>query len=309
MPPWLMKAAVQGVLARLPEPQRWNRLLQRYVTRSLELDDATFVSKWQQCERHLSYFRELGRPGDGLCGARVVELGTGWFPLVPIGLVLLGADRVCTIDTQDLLDRDRVLATLRRYADAVSAGDVPARPDKLARLESALALSPSLDAAGILGVLGITSIVGDARATALESSSIDLFVSNNTFEHIPRPVLVDILREFARLAAPGALGSHWIDMGDHYGTFDPSITVFNFYRFPGWMWRLFNNELQYQNRLRVSDFRDVNAEAGWRVVLEEHKLGALEDLRRIRVAREFRERYSEDELRICAAWVLSVLRE
>lgn len=307
MPPWILKAAVQGVLAHLPQRQRWNHLLQRYVTGSLELSDEIIDGKLRQLQRHVEHWREAGRSGagDDLTGVRVLEIGTGWFPLVPVGLVLRGADRVWTIDTQSLLDRDRVMAVLRTYSDLLAADRIPATPSGLARLKSALARAGDLDADGLLGCLGITPIVGDARATALEAGSIDLFVSNNTFEHIPRQVLVDILSEFRRVAAPGALGSHWIDMGDHYKTFDSSITVLNFYKYPSWAWRLFNNELQYQNRLRASDFRAIHTESRWTIVREEHKLAPLEDLRRVRVAREFRDRYDEGELRICAAWFLS----
>lgn len=33
MPHWYLKAAIQGALSRFPEPQRYNRLFQRHVTR------------------------------------------------------------------------------------------------------------------------------------------------------------------------------------------------------------------------------------------------------------------------------------
>src|SRR4030095_4374271 len=103
MPPWRLKAAVQGALSLLPEPQRWNRFLQSYVTGSLELGDAYFIEKWQQAAHHAEHAARRG----GIAGARVMELGTGWFPIVPVGLALAGAARVDTVDLHDLLRHDK----------------------------------------------------------------------------------------------------------------------------------------------------------------------------------------------------------
>ena len=74
MPPWIINAAVQGTLSRLPQPQKLNRLFQTYVTRSLELTERHFLSKWEQAETHLAHFARVHGervPGDA------VELGTG----------------------------------------------------------------------------------------------------------------------------------------------------------------------------------------------------------------------------------------
>lgn len=296
---WLVKAAVQGVLSQLPDPQRWNRLFQRYVTRSLGLTDELFRLKLKRCASHWSHWAERnGAP------PRALELGTGWHPVVPVGLALLGAREVITIDQTALSDREAVLATMRRF-QALADGDwLPIPAASRARLDAAIAAGDG-DADALLARLSIRSLVGDARQLSLPSSSVDLFVSNNTFEHIPEEVLVEILHEFRRLASPDALGSHWIDMGDHYSVFDRRINQYHFLRYPGWLWRVFNNDLQYQNRLRIPDFIAIHERCGWTVVREEHSLGPIEELRKVRVARELRDRYSEDELRVHAAWVIS----
>ena len=111
--------------------------------------------------------------------------------------------------------------------------------------------------------LGIELLLTDARRIDLPAGHVDLFVSNNTLEHIPKDVLVGIFREFRRVGRRDSVMAHHIDLSDHYAGFDPSITVYNFLRFSERRWRLFNNRLHYQNRLRISDYRCIHVEAGW----------------------------------------------
>lgn len=302
MPPWIVKAAIQGTLSRLPNPQRWNRLFQKYVTRSLDLADDYFLEKWSQCERHVAnYRRHTGEEPD--VGFRALELGTGWFPITPIGLALSGATEVVSIDLQDLLAHERVVETLKRYGRHIASGRITAAaPDAIGRIEHLLDRAPELSAREMLAELGIRARLADARDSGLPDDSIDLICSNNTLEHIPRGVIVDIFREFRRLLAPGGLMSHHIDLADHYANFDRSITVYNFLKYSQRLWPLFNNDLQYQNRLRIADFRDIHAEAGWEILGEDNDAESLDVLRSVRVAPEF-QRYSEEDLAVYSTWM------
>lgn len=298
----MIKAALQGALSATPNPARWNRILQRYVSRSLDLSDAYFLTKWRLGKRHLDTFRRVS----GADGAiDVLELGTGWFPVVPVALALGGARYVYTIDRQSLLRREQVLAVLeacrRQLERGVVTLDSPAAERKLADL---LANRDALSCSELLTELGIRALVGDAREVPLPSASVDLFVSNTTLEHIPGEVIAGILTEFRRLASARAVMSHLIDMGDHYAQFDRSITVYNFLKYSDRQWRPFNNTLQYQNRLRLSDHRALHRNAGWEVVEEDNSSLPVEVLRRVKLAERFRV-YDEDELRVYVSWMTS----
>ena len=299
---WKFKAAVQNALSLLPAPQRWNHFFQTYVTRPLELSEDLFRCKWAVCERHVAVAR---RWRDGVEGARVIELGTGWFPIIPVGLALSGARAVWSVDVEDLLTRRSVVATLRQYHQLLGDGRVnPSCAHAKRRIAAVLERAGRLDAHEMLAELGITYLVADARAIDLPAGSIDLFVSNNTFEHVPRHVLTGILREFRRLAAPGALSSHHIDMVDHYANFDRSISIYNFIRYSERDWRRYNNPLHYQNRLRVSDFRALHQDCGWQVLEEDSARKSSEVLRGLPLAPEFR-RYDEADLLVYESWISS----
>lgn len=283
MASWLLKAAVQGAISPLPGRDRLNHLLQRYITGSVTLTDETFERKRAQCRRHLESYRALR----GTLPRHVLELGTGWYPIVPIEMIQAGVGRVTTVDVNPLCDLARARAALERFGSELPAG------------------SAAADASELLEPLGIRMLVCDVRACGLEPGSVDLFVSNNTLEHVPPGVLREIVTEFRRLAAPGAVMDHFIDMSDHYAHFDHSITEFNYLRYSDRRWRPFNNRLQYQSRLRISDYRRFIEEAGFRIVAEDVERGSAETLDSIPLASRFR-RYSKEDLAALRCWLTAI---
>ncbi|NQT21735.1 MAG: hypothetical protein HQ592_18660 [Planctomycetes bacterium] len=76
MPHWKLKSAVQGFVALLPYRQTWNRLLQKYVTKTLDLNTSTFEYKLTLVTEHITnYLEQAPSPKDSFS---VLELGTGW---------------------------------------------------------------------------------------------------------------------------------------------------------------------------------------------------------------------------------------
>jgi hypothetical protein len=307
MPHWLLKAAAQGAIAAAPMGDRLDRAARVHVTRSLTLGEQAFATKLRQCRRHIGRVRALRatrfRP-------RALELGTGWYPIVPIGLWLCGAERVTTIDKNPLLEPERVRHTVRLYERAIRTGALDrllpgAWAGRVAALRDAAAWIDEEEPEALLARLGVDVIVGDARETGLDDGSIDLVVSNNTFEHVPPDVLLDILREFRRISAPRAVMSHFVDMADHYAYFDRRLSQYHYLRFSNRAWRLLNGGIQYQSRLRISDYRDLHAAAGFTVVDEEHGQALPQDLDRVPLAERFRA-YPREDLLVLRAWITAV---
>src|SRR5215470_12286918 len=106
MPHWLIKAAVQRAISWLPASQTWNSLFQTHVTRSLELTPERFEARLDYCRIHVENYTEA-RPNSP-AGFSVLEVGTGWYPVVPIGLFLCGAGPIQTFDIDPLLRMDRL---------------------------------------------------------------------------------------------------------------------------------------------------------------------------------------------------------
>jgi hypothetical protein len=307
MPHWLLKASTQKVISWLPRSDSLNYVFQKHVTKTAQLRPDWFDHKVDQAARHLSNWNRAKRPDRP---HRAMELGTGWHPVVPLALGLAGVEEVLSIDRTMLVRPVNVAAVLRMFIQASNDGRlaerlVVLRPDRLDIMRS-LAANPEV-AATRLTEVGVNFLVGDARNTDLSSASIDLFTSNNTFEHIPPDVLLNILVEMRRLAAPDAVLSHFVDLSDHYSHFDSSLSPYNFLRYSEPQWRLLNNNLVFQNRLRVSGYRGLFNAAGLKLISEDgFTPQPVADIGQLRLPAALRNQPA-DEVLVTQAWFTAVV--
>jgi len=225
--------------------------------------------------RHAEHQRRFGE--QPLERSTVVEVGTGFVPLLPVGLFLAGAAAVHTYDVARLSNTARTLDLLHQIVASADSGALEREcpwtlPDRLARLrEIAADPPPGLDP--LLAAMSITYHVGDATRSGLDARSVELFVTNNVFEHVPAGVISALLAEAHRTGVPGALLSHHIDLRDHYAKFDRTVSVYNSLRFSSRQWRLLNSRMEPQNRLRHSDYLRLVAEAGFDLLLDDSRTG------------------------------------
>jgi hypothetical protein len=127
--------------------------------------------------------------------------------------------------------------------------------------------------------------------------TIDLIASTSTLEHIPPNAVRAILRECRRLCHERSILSMQIDYSDHYSHRDPTITPYNFLKFPERKWRHINMPHYYVNRLRHSDHATLFEEAGFRIISERSTIppNAEQMLKSVKLAPEF-QGYSHDDL-------------
>jgi len=304
MSSWLVKTGVQRTISVLPRSQWWNSLLQRYVTGTLRIGPYDeFYAKLRACRRHLDAYRTFSRrPREDFT---VVEIGTGWFPIIPIGLHLCGAREIWSFDIVRLLRADTFRRVIDCFCSFARSGELcqvlPAvRASVLTKLLEMAPSAAKLPPAEFLERLNIHSLIGDVRRTGLADGCADLVFSEGVLELIDPAALLDILSELRRLASRDSVVSHYICIADQFATFDKSITPFNNLRFSARAWRWLKSPLVPQNRLRASDYRRAMREAGLEIVAEENRRGAESDLARIRLAPEF-SRYDRQDLLVLFA--------
>jgi hypothetical protein len=310
MASWLLKAFVQRGIAALPKPHFWNELLQARVSHSLELTDERFNRGLSNCRIHLERFRRYGWAGRASFSA--FELGTGWFPVVPIGLFLSGAREVWTWDIAPLLKFNRLKLTIDRFIELDQGqrlqDHLPSVPERIAALRKLRTLFESpqgLKPVQLLERIGIHYRVGDASRSGLPPETVDLIVSDVVLEYFSTSRLYEILREFRRIISPAGVMSHSIDLSDEYASFDAHITKFNFLRYSDWAWRLLNNPIIPLSRLRISDYRRAFSDSRFHIVAEASVRGNPTELARIPVAARFRD-YPADDLLVLFTWLTAV---
>src|SRR5713226_17502 len=185
---WIIKSALHHAMSHLGKRQFWNELFQQYVTRSLRLTADNVVTGLGHCRRHQdTFFTQAGHKPEDFT---VLEVGTGWYPIQPIGMALCGASRVWTYDLEPLLSRPRLRLLLEHLVRLSREGRMPVllprlRPERLGSLEEALRVVDRLTPEATLERLGIEAHVGNACRSGLPDSSVDFFFSYSVFQYIP----------------------------------------------------------------------------------------------------------------------------
>ncbi len=282
--PWWMKAGIQLVLAHIPFGERINHQLQI----------------WNGFHRHLppqarnnidhlcSISRACSRFGTNLEGARVLEVGTGWTPTLPVGMYLLGAE-VHTFDHVAHVRGEMLDALFKVYESEIPricaecGKDIALLESRLARLRQAEIRRSIRE--WLLPFNIHYYAPGDATQSGLKADSLDLYFSVAVLEHVPEDVVGKILREAYRTLKAGALTYHHIGLFDHYTSVDPAITQVNFLKFRDSTWHVIGqNRVQFHNRLRKSEFLKMFREAGFEILecafeVDKRSLEALPALR------------------------------
>ena len=291
---WKVKGVIQKVLSLVPGGVRVNDLLQRTVggLRYFEGQVAGKVHDWEIFVDHMSTLGIFPR------GLKMFEIGTGWFPTLPICFSLAGSASCVTVDLHRHLNPHltrRLLVALRAHLPTISSRSGRPLDEVTAdyeRLVEAGSLADMLAAARI-----DYRAPEDATSTTLPPASVDVVFSNSVFEHVPPGVIAGMMRESHRLLRGRGITIHCVNCGDHYSYFDAKITPINYLTYSRDRWRFWDNDLLYQNRLRPQDFTQLAEREGLDVVLEVYRPRSdlMEAMKTMPIAEEFRQ-YPPEQL-------------
>lgn len=295
MKKWILKAVVQKTISFLPYKHRINFLFQKYITKGVRLSDDYFLDKLLHFKHHQGFAKQyLGT----LHQKQVFELGTGWYPVIPIAFFLNKVAGVKTVDIAGLLSKQGLIQTIEKFLVYHQTGKLSKVLDydetKIKVLDNLLSQAPSLDLSALLAELHINYTVGDAAEIEASSASVDLLVSNNTFEHVYPRDLRRLLSKFKQLVKNGGLMVHFIDMSDHFAHLDQSITIYNFLQFSEKQWQGIDNSIQPQNRWRINQYRDLYQQLEIPITEEEVRPGSREALATIVLDPFFKQMPSKD---------------
>ncbi len=306
MKKWILKAIVQKSISILPFRYKINRVFQKYVTKGLDLNDEHFGFKITHARDHVDFMLKYKNTTDLHC----LELGTGWYPIIPISLYLNGVNKTHTIDVAPHITEKSIKTTIQKFMEWDAQGKLKAYFPQLntERWAAFVNLHQNMTAKSLdelLAFFHISPIVADARKTDFENDYFDFICSNNTFEHIYKDVLVGILKEFRRILKPDGVMSHFIDMSDHFAHFDKSITVYNFLQFSEPQWKLIDNSIQPQNRMRFPTHRELHQQSNFNILEESVRKGNIEQVKALKISPHFTQAHSTEELAISHGYIVS----
>jgi SAM-dependent methyltransferase len=292
---WRVKGIIQKVLSGIPGGVWVNDRLQTTLgdLRDFERNvDRKLAGDWAGMLKYLDQVNAR------VSGQVLMEIGSGWYPTLPVAFHLAGAKEIYTFDLVRHMDEDKTFRMLRRLETHLGLiaeiGHVPIEEvqSRYVKLLQMREFDRLLEAARIH-----YRAPGNAATTGLPAGSVDMVFSNSVLEHVPGFVIGELFRENRRILRPGGLAVHCVACNDHYAHFDKTISYVNFLRFSDKQWRLWNNSLNYQNRLRACDFLQLAEHAGLRVVFQARAVrpGTREALASLPIAHEFRH-YGEEDL-------------
>lgn len=209
------------------------------------------------------------RPWRSIEGATILEIGTGKRFNVPIVMLLLGAERIVSVDiVRDLYPR-HVASDIKYYRSA--------RPQMAARLLKArggMAVERLDQLLGVVGkndndltmqILELCNIAYLAPADGGDLNMLcrdfDIHLSNNALEHAPPESVQRILHTASRLLRPGGVCAHRIDHSDRYAYDDTALSAINFLRFDNPQWNK-HIRLTRVNGLRALEYLPIFKNAG-----------------------------------------------
>lgn len=290
MKTWVLKAIIQKLISFLPFPNKINYIFQKYVTKGVYLTDEYFYDRLRHAKIHLnSFYNNSEKQQLSVC----LEIGTGWYPVVPISFFLSDVEKTYSVDISMLTSTDRIFTTIDKFIEAYKNSQLHKFLPQLneLRYQQLIALrdNTSIELPELLQSLHIQYLIGDARKLHLPDNSIDLINSNNTFEHINPVVLEGVLLEFKRVCnKKTGIMSHFIDMSDHFAHFDKSISIYNFLKFSDRQWRLIDNSIQPQNRWRIYDYKELYQKLNIPIQHIDYRSGDVQQVKSANIHTKFR---------------------
>jgi SAM-dependent methyltransferase len=270
---WRVKAALQNLIALMPMSDAIYYAAQRSVgdLRPNRFDPMEWVNVAAEM---LAWLKSAGL---GVVGKRCLEVGTGRALGVPVALWLCGAEQTVTVDIHRYLSPGLV-QECNRYIRHNSARvqDILKNHDEDGKLRDRLqrlcAFSGNVDS--LLSLINVDYLApADARNLPFPDDLFDFHFSYSVFEHVPASEILAILTEARRVLHPQGVLLHTVDLSDHFSYGDSSITRINCLQFSDKQWKGWaGNKYMYHNRLRLSEFLDLFAQAGMSIKRESRTL-------------------------------------
>jgi SAM-dependent methyltransferase len=293
---WRVKYLTQRVLSLLPE--RLGRSINNQLSRQMGgLKELKFYSIDNTLAMS-SLLRDLGFAPQG---RTFVELGTGWAGSAAMILLGLSAKEVASFDLYRHLDQRMAELALKNISS------LQLDPNKKYPFPCNVAAEGALLDPSKIDTSHFRYFAPhDARATGLESNSIDCYFSQAVLEHVPKFIIQELLAESFRILKPGGVCYHYVQPTMHAAQVDRKATGIDYLTCSDWAWKTFyENDISHECRLRGVDHLGLVREAGFEVVGEWHTLDAkaLAALPHIKLAKRFQS-YSDEEICTDYIWIV-----
>ena len=293
---WRFKSAQFSLLSRLPGGTRLYNYTQEHITRSTVATLSRVAQKIQVGLDFWNWLRQENRT-DHLIGGRLLDLGAGWHPTIPLLWYAFGNRQQTLVDVFPNMDADKVRMTINFFR-AIAQNPQWAGHEFIESLPEARDPSTS-DVAALLKPLAMEYQAPYGDLLQKRPGQYDLVACTQVLQHIPKPVQLAIFRELHTCLKPGGLFHATVHFVGQFRSPDLRPGQYEHLRYAPETWeKWINSSLMSFNRLKGPDYQEILTQAGFR--LREFKLTApttadLTELKSTRIHSCF-SRYSESDL-------------
>ena len=299
---WQMRLIRNSLVGLVPFPDKI-----RKIKRKIKPPPTNPAQDEWTLEQGLRQVEMLQSVDFTIAGKTVLELGTGWQPIIPLIFSLAGAKKVILLDNKRLMDRHFILKAIENVSKF--AADISKRL-KIPRdeIENRSTHFDQFSLDEIVNYFRLEYIApSDARKTKLGDKSIDIIISRAVLEHIPPEIIQEISIEFRRILKDDGRICHFIDNSDHWEHRDKSISRINFLKFSDFIWKFTSiNPIDYQNRLRHFEYISLLNQTGFKIDYSgaEPDEKALNDLKQIKICKRY-QHVTHEELAILTSYIVA----
>lgn len=205
-----------------------------------------------------------------LYATKVLELGTGWFPYMPIVAFLFGARDIVTVDLNPWLSNETLRKTIKSILDKEEKIKVNLNFDSEI-LNSRFSVLKSIyndncEFRLTLDRLGIKYLSNYNVCNLEVDEKFDVILSSNVLEHIEINALSKIHAHLLNVVSDKGIAVHRYNPADHYAYLSGS--TISFLTVPDWLWRFYRQGgIAYHNRLRTREHASLVSNNDWVIKL------------------------------------------
>ena len=181
-----------------------------------------------------------------LAGKRVLEIGSGWLPIMPFLFKYLGnCSQVITYDRNEHYNRKHVSRLIQVFKKDLGITVSQNEQDRYL-LPDGIVYKPK----------------SNARQLYMGTASIDVIFSRFVLEHVPPEEILQLHKDVLQILSPHGVVIHLISPSDHRAYFDQSISRWDFLRYSRREWNTVQTRFDYHNRLRLPEYDAIFKNAG-----------------------------------------------
>ena len=213
----------------------------------------------------------------------IIEIGSGWIPLLPYFLKVKGnIDEVYTYD----INRHYQQKNLDKCFDYISTNY---------KTDINLKIQGSLNLPEFIKYHPFTNIIHADMPV-----NVDIVFSRFVLEHINPEDLISIHKKLFDTLPAEAYILHLISPSDHRAYNDQSLSLYDFLKYSKKEWNKIQTKFDYHNRFRLPNYLEIFTDAGFEIIYVEYdNVNKNEDkykkFKELKIHSDFSQ-YSEEEL-------------